>query len=535
MNRQQEYWQYFDMKRDPFAKTQDAAVDYLSLQSKQYIEFLADLDNYQKAMVLITGEPGVGKTTLLAQLVDKLPQDVQYQVLKGDECHGAEKLLAFIEANFNAPIDKDINLNLYDKANLQLTHLQQINKRHLLVIDDAEQLPQDVQQILLHWVQQQLSGHVVLQIIMAGKPDMVEAMQDIASQHKPDETAHIVNTLTLDAFDREEMQAYLAYRFSAAGLGSQPSPLRANDLDYLYQESDGVAAKINQLTESLLRGYFMEQEHEQHENKSPLLKRYIWWGCTIVVVAVLLIWVLPMLQSRSTDNIKPISLPVQPQTNDSQYNPNPDYTQPQNDRRNQNNLGNASQNPPQPSNYNNQAQPTQTDQAMQPGDQPNDTTSDQTAAPEQQPTASSEPIVSAPVAATPASPPAPMHRKSVVHHKPVVHKSKRAHSVQAVKPAMTQVEAQLLKINPHYYTIQLVGAYKKSDVIAFMRTHKIENEAVYFHTFFNSKSWYVLITGDYASMDQAKAARAKLPAHLRNLKPWIRSFASVQKSIKMQP
>jgi len=92
-----------------------------------------------------------------------------------------------------------------------------------------------------------------------------------------------------------------------------------------------------------------------------------------------------------------------------------------------------------------------------------------------------------------------------------------------------------LKINPNYYTLQLLGSHKKSDLITFMHKHQLQNEAVYFHTYFNGQDWYVLISGDYATLAQAKAARAKLPASLRQLNPWIRNFASVHKSIKMRP
>lgn len=543
------YWQHYGMKLDPFSIDTDLEPCYLSLQWQQYIEFLSDLNNYRNALVLLTGLPGVGKTCFMYQLLSDIPSDVVSYVFHARDCHGAEQLLEMLQDKFAIPAEPDFNLNLYDKANQQLTYLQHTGKRYLLLVDHAEALPLDVRQVLVHFVQQQLSGDVALQIILVGEEKLFSEMQHIASgDAEQSGTVHIVNNLVLDPFTQEETAAYIQHRLLTAGFSGNEELFTDEDIDYIYQQSNGVAKKINELATSLLRGYIMEHDNQQQEVRPSVLKRYIWWIAVIAIIAILLIWVLPMFQNNSSTDTKPMSLPVQQessqddvQNNDQptdqspdqqqvpqqtaatsqqsaqQANPNPDYSQPNNQ-----NLSNPNQNPSQPmatQQATTQQQPVQ----QQPSQQP-------VAA---QPTAT--PPVSQAVQPQPVAQPtpAPTPKKAAQHTVKKATMKATAHA--KASGSLTPVEGELLKINPNYYTIQLLGSHKKSDIIAFMHQHKLQNEAVYFHTYFNGQDWYVLISGDYATLAQAKAARAKLPASLRNMNPWIRNFASVHKSIKMRP
>jgi type II secretory pathway predicted ATPase ExeA/septal ring-binding cell division protein DamX len=544
-----QYWHFYGMNTDPFSEKADVEPCYLSLPWKQYIEFLSDLDNYKNALVLVTGVTGVGKTTLLHQLTGVISKSIHCEMLHGKDCCGAEQLLELLQEKLNAPIEKDINLNIYDKANQQLTYLQQTNKRYLLIVDDADALPLDVQQILLHLVQQQLQGHVVLQIIFTGKPELLELMRQIASQYKAEESKHIVNNLVLDPLGYNETLAYLNYRFELAGLHNGQAPLTDDDFAYIFEKSDGIPAEINTLTQSLLKGYFMEQHHSDEVQKTPLLKRYVWWVAVIAIIAILLIWVLPALQSHSSSDIKPISLPItKPQVeqqNDMSANPNPDYSQ-HNPKNRYQHLQNTDQNPLK---MQTQAAPAQAQQAPAPampaatkpaqqntGQNPSKMQTQTTQA--QQTPAPAMPAATKPVQLNAATPSITVPAKLQIGKVAVAKPKMNLHRVTAsapAKPELTAVERELLKINPDYYTIQLFGTHNRADAIKFLQEFHLQNEAVYFHTYYNDKHWYVVISGDYPSYEQAKQALQQLPMKLRHLKPWVRNFASVRKSIRLSP
>ncbi|MBX9705790.1 MAG: SPOR domain-containing protein [Gammaproteobacteria bacterium] len=541
-NKQQPYWQDFGMRCDPFSEQMDHEPCYLSLQWKQYLNFLSDLDNYQHALVTMTGAHGVGKTTMMFELVHALPESVDHYVLFAEDCTGAEKLLEIIAEQFHVPLEEDLHLSIYDKANQQLTKLQQTARRHLLLVDDADQLPLDVQQILLHLVRQQLQGTSVLQVVLFGQSSVVAAMQRVAKQNLASENENLVNNLTLDPFDREETAAYLQHRFVAAGLSEKATILTTEDLDNIFQQSRGIAQHINELTANLLRSFYMEQQHQKPETKSSL-KRYIWWVCTIAVIAVLLVWVLPMLQSRSGSDVKQLTLPDQQAAQQASQQPQTDAQQAQQQQDQQA----AGQQSPDQSAQQQNPNPDLTQPAGKryPADQTaSPDTAQQTLAAQQADAAvkddAAQHVPQQPVVdqAADTAPVPPVHKPT--HHEKVAAAKhamlKHKHAVAAAAGhKTTAVEQQLLKINPHYYTIQLIGLRTQADAEKFIKQYHIQAEAVYFHTYYQGKDWYVVISGDYVSQTQAQTAIHKLPAGLVKLKPWIRSFASVQQAIKMKP
>jgi septal ring-binding cell division protein DamX len=78
------------------------------------------------------------------------------------------------------------------------------------------------------------------------------------------------------------------------------------------------------------------------------------------------------------------------------------------------------------------------------------------------------------------------------------------------------------------YTLQLVAGSSRETVEAFVGKHQLTGEAAVYQTTHDGQPWYVLIYGVYDDQKQAQAAVAELPPAVRQLKPWARSFASVQ-------
>ncbi|MDM8566273.1 AAA family ATPase [Candidatus Halobeggiatoa sp. HSG11] len=103
---------------------------------------------------------------------------------------------------------------------------------------------------------------------------------------------------------------------------------------------------------------------------------------------------------------------------------------------------------------------------------------------------------------------------------------------EVVQPLSIKNETWLKKQNSKHYTLQVLGAYDKTVLHKFSEQHKLDNIAMY-KTYFQGKSWYVLLYGNYPSYSQATTALAKLPEPLRkSTKPWIRTFGSIKKRLK---
>lgn len=83
----------------------------------------------------------------------------------------------------------------------------------------------------------------------------------------------------------------------------------------------------------------------------------------------------------------------------------------------------------------------------------------------------------------------------------------------------------------NHYTLQLSSASRSDTLHAYAKQQKLQNYLVY-STQRNGKPWYVLVSGNYASSEEAKRAIVTLPADVQVKKPWVRSARQVQQELK---
>ncbi|MFH7564550.1 AAA family ATPase [Oceanimonas smirnovii] len=105
--------------------------------------------------------------------------------------------------------------------------------------------------------------------------------------------------------------------------------------------------------------------------------------------------------------------------------------------------------------------------------------------------------------------------------------SKQAQSAPAAQPAAGQ-PAALSRQPAGHYTLQLMASRDKNALNQLMTRHNLSPAWVYSRNL-NGQPWYVLVHGDFASAEQARAAVGRLPAELRAAKPWPKPFGQVQK------
>ena len=86
--------------------------------------------------------------------------------------------------------------------------------------------------------------------------------------------------------------------------------------------------------------------------------------------------------------------------------------------------------------------------------------------------------------------------------------------------------------DPGYFTLQVVAGYQVSTVLKFIDKEALpESELAYYYSLNRGKGWHSLLFGSYPNRDQAKGAAVELGKQLKHIKPWIRTFKSVQGDI----
>jgi len=90
------------------------------------------------------------------------------------------------------------------------------------------------------------------------------------------------------------------------------------------------------------------------------------------------------------------------------------------------------------------------------------------------------------------------------------------------------------KVNPQYYTLQILSGRSEVAMKDFISSHKLQNKASYFATTSGGKTWYMLVYGKYPTQNAALNAIKTLPAAFKHFSPWVRSYASIQKDMDHQ-
>lgn len=94
--------------------------------------------------------------------------------------------------------------------------------------------------------------------------------------------------------------------------------------------------------------------------------------------------------------------------------------------------------------------------------------------------------------------------------------------------------AQLLARAPAHFTLQLSAMESEKTLQAFILAHKLPQPGVHvYQTIRNNKPWYVIIFGDYESLSLAKKASKSLPGSLAKTTPWIKKYQLVHQDLRL--
>ncbi len=82
------------------------------------------------------------------------------------------------------------------------------------------------------------------------------------------------------------------------------------------------------------------------------------------------------------------------------------------------------------------------------------------------------------------------------------------------------------------FTLQLMGTHDKQSLIDFIVANHLEHKATYYHRTFDSQDWYVLVSGRFATQNEAMQAIVALPESVRKMNPWVKPLGLVKKEMQ---
>jgi type II secretory pathway predicted ATPase ExeA len=240
------YETYYHFKAKPFTLLPDPEFLYLGAKHKMALSLLEYGLTSGAAFIVIAGEPGTGKTTLLNRLLDQTRHPWTVGVLSNTHT-GFGGLLPWIAASFDLPIADKRETDAFQAFTRFLERERSVGRRVLLVVDEAQNIgPTMLEELRLlsnlndgrrRSLQILLSGQLGLLDQLQG-PDMVQFAQRIGVEYM------------LDALSEEETLAYIAHRLEVAGRRAPLFTALAGRT--VFRLTGGTPRLINQLCDHAL-------------------------------------------------------------------------------------------------------------------------------------------------------------------------------------------------------------------------------------------------------------------------------------------
>ena len=250
------YEAFYGFRENPFRLTPDPDYLFLSTNHQEAFGHLLFGANEGNGVVIVTGEIGTGKTTLLRTLVRNLGPDTIIAYIFNPALSAVE-LLQTINTDLNLPAASDSKKELIDTLNRFLLTQRSAGKRVVVIIDEAQDLEPSVLEQLRLLSNLETEREKLLQIILVGQPEL----SDLLAQPT---LAQLDQRITLrwhlGPLNAQDTAAYVRHRISVATEGREPVFFSPKALQYIYRFSGGIPRVINVLCHrTLLVGYTLEQ------------------------------------------------------------------------------------------------------------------------------------------------------------------------------------------------------------------------------------------------------------------------------------
>ena len=255
------YVAYYGFRERPFALTPDPEYMFLARDHRMALTMMEYGLTQQAPIMLITGEVGCGKTTLIRYLLSRLDESTTVGLIS-NVGRSFSDLLKWVSMAYGLVYQGLDDATLHEAFSQFLIREYAANRRVLLIVDEAQNLGADLLEDLRVLTNINADKHVVLQVVLVGQPELRAiingpAFRQLAQRISVDH--HI------EPMDQEDARWYVRHRLRVAG--GEVSLFRNAAIGLICEASRGVPRLINQLCDAaLVYGY---------SERSPRIERAI--------------------------------------------------------------------------------------------------------------------------------------------------------------------------------------------------------------------------------------------------------------------
>ncbi|WP_454883639.1 XrtA/PEP-CTERM system-associated ATPase [Sphingomonas oryzagri] len=243
------YDRHYGFSDRPFQLTPDARFWFESKTHRTAMAYLGYGLAQGEGFIVITGDVGAGKTTLVGHLMASIdPQRLHAIRLVSTQVEG-EDMLRLAAQQLGLATEGLAKAQLLDRIERTLRLHASEGRQTLLIVDEAQNLPLSALEELRMLSNFQNGGQSLLQIFLLGQPEFRERFE--TSQHLEQLRQRVIATHHLTPIEAEEIAPYIQHRLKLVGWQNNPS-FTEDAWDALYRHSDGVPRRLNVLAGRVL-------------------------------------------------------------------------------------------------------------------------------------------------------------------------------------------------------------------------------------------------------------------------------------------
>ncbi len=298
------YHEFFGLKEPAFSIAVNPRYLFMSDQHREALAHL--LYGIQNGgFVMLTGEVGTGKTTIIRCLLEQLPPNTDIAIILNPMASAPELLSTICDELGVSYIADELTVKvLTDALNQFLLDNHRKGRKTVLLIDEAQLLKVPVLEQIRLLTNLETTTEKLLQIMLVGQPELKRLLARPALRQL---SQRITARFHLEALTLVETKAYIYHRLKVAGMPDHQMPFTDALITKIHEFSGGIPRLINVICERLLLGAYAQNRHQvdrqifaaavkevagtttQQEEKEAATRRPSWHTLFVGIVAIIML------------------------------------------------------------------------------------------------------------------------------------------------------------------------------------------------------------------------------------------------------
>ena len=249
------YKEFFGLRANPFNVNPDPRYLFLTRHTEEALACLTYGIQSRKGFVLLTGEVGTGKTTLINKLLEWLRVQQVATAFIFNSRLNTTQFLDFTMADFGITCESRLKSQVLLRLYNWLLDRYRAGETAVLIVDEAQNLSEEVLEEIRLLTNLETFTEKLLQIVLVGQPELEAKLRQPQLRQLRQRVTLRAKThpLMLD-----EAKAYINQRLQIAGSNGEMI-FEPESIDLIYRYSGGIPRIVNMLCEHALVSSFVDQ------------------------------------------------------------------------------------------------------------------------------------------------------------------------------------------------------------------------------------------------------------------------------------